>query len=189
MNTTRSTCLAGLATFALASIAFAQTPVAPPPAPIPVISPGKNTVSAYPWMVGCWQAKTARDGATINETWLAPQSGTLMGVGQTYRDGKSIGWEAMRMYDEGEGVKLWLRPGLRNEVTFSLESAGDNFAAFAIKEGDTVTKLRYERKSETEMLATFRVEQGDNRRGADFAFAKLDCAEFFATAAKAPANR
>lgn len=168
----------------LTGIATAQS-VAPPSAvPPPVIALGKNTVDAFPWLVGCWQAKSARDDSTINETWLSPRGGTLMGVGQTYMNGKTPGWEAMRMYDEAGTVKLWLRPGLRNELTLTLEAAGENFAAFLVKEGESTTKLRYERKSATELLATFRLEQGENRRGADFLFAKTECAEFFAPAAK-----
>jgi Domain of unknown function (DUF6265) len=152
--------------------------------PVPVIAPGKNNVDAFQWMTGCWQAKSARDGSTINETWLSPRGGSMLGIGQTYLDGKTLGWEAMRVYDEGGAVKLWLRPGLRNELTLELEAAGDAFNAFSVKEGDTVTKLRYERKSATEMLATFRLEQGENRRGADFLFAKVECGELFAPVVK-----
>jgi hypothetical protein len=156
--------------------------------PAPVIAPGKNTVDAFQWMTGCWQAKSARDGSTISETWLSPRGGTVLGIGQTYLDNKTLGWEAMRIYDEAGSVKLWLRPGARNELTMTLEAAGDAFNAFSVKEGDTTTKLRYERKSATEMLATFRLEQGENRRGADFLFAKVECAEQFAPVAKEAAK-
>ena len=152
--------------------------------PAPVIAPGKNTVDAFQWMTGCWQAKSARDGSTINETWLSPRGGSMLGIGQTFLDNKTLGWEAMRVYDEAGVVKLWLRPGLRNELTLTLEAAGDAFNAFSVKEGDTTTKLRYERKSATEMLATFRLEQGESRRGADFAFAKVECAESFGPVVK-----
>jgi Domain of unknown function (DUF6265) len=186
----------GTALLSLAVIVQAQTP---PPAnpgaavdatgssaslPAPVIAPGKNTVDAFPWMAGCWQAKSARDGSTINETWLSARGGSMLGIGQTYLESKTLGWEAMRMYDEAGTVKLWLRPGARNELNLTLEAAGDAFIAFSAKEGDTTTKLRYERKSATEMLATFRLEQGENRRGADFGFAKVECAELFTPAVK-----
>ena len=149
-----------------------------------VIPAGKNTVDALPWMTGCWQSKATRDSSTINETWLSPRGGSMLGMGQTYLGGKTLGWEAMRVYDEAASVKLWLRPGARNELTMTLEAAGDNFAAFAVKEGETTTRLRYERKSPTELVATFRLEQGENRRGADFSFTKVECAESFAPAAK-----
>ena len=149
-----------------------------------VIPAGKNTVDALPWMTGCWQSKSTRDGSVISETWLSPRGGSMLGMGQTYLGSKTLGWEAMRVYDEAGAVKLWLRPGARNELTLALEAAGDNFAGFAVKEGETTTKLRYERKSPTELVATFRLEQGENRRGADFTFTKVECAETFAPAVK-----
>jgi Domain of unknown function (DUF6265) len=164
--------------------AGASVPAGATARPAPVVAAGKNTVDAYGWLVGCWQAKAARDGSTINEIWLSPRGGSLMGIGQTYLDGKTPGWEAMRMYNEGEAVKLWLRPAQRNELTLNLEEAGDAYVGFTFKEGETTTKLRYERKSATEMIATFRLEQGENRRGADFAFTKVECADFFAPLAK-----
>ncbi len=185
----------------VAMAARAQTPTPAPAAgpvsaseaaasvPAPVIAPGKNTVDAFQWMTGCWQAKSARDGSTISETWLSPRGGSMLGIGQTYLENKTLGWEAMRVYDEAGTVKLWLRPGARNELTMTLEAAGDAFNAFSVKEGDTTTKLRYERKSPTEMLATFRLEQGENRRGADFSFAKVECAEVFAPVAKDAATK
>jgi hypothetical protein len=173
----------------LPTLPTAVTDLLPSAVPVPVIAEGKGTVNAYSWMVGCWQATSARDGSIITETWLAPRGGNLLGIGQTVREGKTVAWEAMRLYDEGGGVKLWLRPGLRTELTFTLDGAGENFASFVAKEADGTTKLRYERKSPTEMVATFRLEQGENKRGADFAFNKVECTGFFAANAKDPAAK
>jgi hypothetical protein len=186
--------IAGAAILAV-TFAHAQTPAAAPapanaPAAVAIAASAvKGAVDTFPWIVGCWQAESARNGSTMNETWLAPHGGTLMGIGQSFRDGKGMSWEAMRMYDDGDSVKLWLRPGLRDELTLNLDSVGKSFAAFVAKEGDTVTKLRYERKGESELVATFRSEHGENRRGADFVFKKVDCAVMFATSGEtAPAT-
>ena len=52
-----------------------------PSIPAPVIAPVNGTVDAFQWMTGCWQAKSAHDGATINETWPSPCGGSQMGIG------------------------------------------------------------------------------------------------------------
>jgi Domain of unknown function (DUF6265) len=162
----------------------AQVPASPQSASLPVIASGKRTVGGLAWMTGCWQTKSTRDGSTSNEIWLAARGGSMSGIGQTYGDNTSLSWEAMRIYEEGASVKLWLRPGHRKEQTLTLGAAGDGFAAFSAAEADTTTTLRYERKSPTEMAATFRREQGENRRGADYLFTKVDCAEIFAPVAR-----
>jgi hypothetical protein len=164
---------------AIAAFFSGLTTAQVPSAPVTPTEPAKGSVSQLNWLAGCWQAKVARDNSTIHETWFSPRGGSVMGVGLTYRDDKTLTSEAMRMYDEGGTVKLWMRPAGRAELTMALETIGDPFVAFFVKEGEVTTKLRYEKKSATELVATFRVEQGESRRGADFGFNKIDCAEVF----------
>lgn len=162
---------------ALVAVLVSATTIAQVP-PVPD-TPAKGSVTRAAWLTGCWSASSARDGATINETWLAPRGGTMMGTGITYVDERTVTWEAMRMYNEGDSVKLWLRPAGRTDVIMTLDAIGDNFFEFSAKEGEVTTRLRYERKSETEITATLRFVQGESRRGADFGFTRTECPPFF----------
>ena len=172
MHRTTTAAVAAALLSATVAAQVSQVPVTP-------AEPAKGSVNQLNWIAGCWQGKSARDGSTINEAWFSPRGGSVMGVGLTYRDDKTITSEAMRMYDEGGSIKLWLRPAGRSEVTMTLDTIGDPFVAFSVKEGEVTTKLRYEKKSTTEIVATLRFEQGENRRGADFGFNKIDCAGLF----------
>lgn len=179
---------------ALCAGAWAQAPATPAAptapaaatgAPMPAADvPAKGAVDKLDWMVGCWRANSARDGSTISEVWLAPRVGTMMGLGQTYLESRTLGWEAMRIYDAGDSMKLWLRPGARPEMTMDLVEVAPMAAGFSITEGGTTTKLRYERTNDTTLLATFRLIKGEDRRGADFSFNRVDCTEMFATTSK-----
>lgn len=150
-----------------------------PPVPAAVAAPVKGSVNQLNWLVGCWQGKSSRDGSTMNETWFSPRGGSAMGLGMTYIDNKTISSEAMRLYDEGDSIKLSLRPAGRPEVTMTLDSIGGQYASFSVKDGEVTTQLRYQRKSDTALVATLRIEQRDSRRGADFSFDKTECAGFF----------
>jgi len=173
---------------ALSAVAWAQAPAAPVAAGSPAMPsadvPAKGSVDKLGWLAGCWRANSLRDGSTINEIWLLPSAGTLMGLGQTYLESRTLGWEAMRIFDVGDSLKLWLRPGARPEMTMDLVEATPTAAGFAISEGDTTTKLRYERTNDTTLMATFRLIKGEDRRGADFSFNRVDCAGMFAVAGK-----
>ena len=155
--------------------------------PIPTEA-AKGSVNQINWLAGCWQGTSSRDGATINEMWFAPRGGSAMGVGATYTDDKTSSSEAMRMYDEGDSIKFWVRPAGRAEATMTLDNMGDKFVSFSAKANELTTRLRYERKSESEMLASLRFEQGATRRGADFVFNRVDCAGFFLPLANASAK-
>ena len=74
-----------------------------------------------------------------NDIWLAARGGSMSGIGQTYGDNKSLSWEAMRIYEDGASVKLWLRPRHRKELTLTLEAAGDGFVAFSAVSDDSTT--------------------------------------------------
>ena len=179
------------ATLALSAGAWAQqTPAAPAASAAPAAAaapetPAKGSAAALGWLAGCWRANVMRDGSTINEVWLAPQAGTMMGIGQTFVGARTLGWEAMRIYDAGESMKLWLRPGARPELTLDLVESTATVAGFSVTEGGSTTKLRYARTGDTALMATFRLIKGEDRRGADFSFTRVDCAEMFATGAKA----
>ena len=172
------TITAALAAALLAATVAAQVPPVPP-VPATVAAPAKGSVNQLNWLVGCWQGTSSRDGSTMNETWFSPRGGRAMGVGLTYIDNKTMSSEAMSLYDEGDSIKLWLRPAGRADVTMTLDSIGSQFAAFSVKDGEVTTQLRYQRKSDTELVATLRIEQLGSRRGADFSFGKTDCAGFF----------
>jgi hypothetical protein len=166
-----------------------QTPagaaLTPPAGASPTVpaAPAKGSAATLGWLTGCWRANVMRDGSTINEVWLAPQAGTLMGIGQTFVGTRTLGWEAMRIYDAGESMKLWLRPGARPELTLDLVESTATVAGFSLTEAGSTTQLRYERTGDTTLMATFRLIKGEDRRGADFSFNRVECAEMFAAAA------
>ena len=184
MTTNRKTsAILGAVTTAFLAVTGAAQVSQNPPTPTEA---AKGSVNQINWLAGCWQGTSSRDGASISEMWFSPRGGSAMGVGQTYVGDKTTATEAMRMYDDGDSIKLWVRPAGRTETTMTLDNIGDKFAAFSVKENEVITKLRYERKSDSEMLATLRFEQGTTRRGSDFVFDRVDCASLFLPAIKSP---
>ena len=82
---------------------------------------GASEVSDLGWLSGCWVQKAR--GLTIEETWLTPSGGTLLGVGRTVRDEDGVlrNYEFMKI-DSPDGV-----------LTFTADPSGQNRASFAVK--------------------------------------------------------
>lgn len=138
--------------------------------------PVPGTIAKLGWMSGCWETTSEQDKSTLREVWLLPKTGSMLGMGQIERDGKSLGWEALRLYDEGDTVKAWQRPSARSEFTMDMETFSEGFVSFALTEGDTTTRVTYQRRDDgTTLAVSFRLIKGENRRGADFAFKRTDC--------------
>lgn len=57
-----------------------------------------------------------------------------------------------------------------------METFSEGFVSFALTEGDTTTRVTYQRRDDgTTLAVSFRLIKGENRRGADFAFKRTDC--------------
>lgn len=162
------------------SVVAQGLPVPPPPGAVaPPTTAGKpvpGSVDKLGWMTGCWLAASEVGFGDSREVWLAPVAGTMLGMGQTVKAERTLGWEAMRLYNDGDSVKAWIRPGARNEFTMVMERFEDGFVSFALTEGDTTTRVTYRRRSATEMSASFRLHRGDAPpRGQEFSFKREDC--------------
>jgi Domain of unknown function (DUF6265) len=140
--------------------------------------PPEASVSQLGWLAGCWQANAQARGETLTEFWLKPTGGAMLGMGQTIKGERSTASEAMRVYDEGKSIKLWMKPAGRAEMTFDVETIGAKSVQFATAEKDVTTKVSYAATTDGALDVTFRIEKEGSRRGADFTFKRVDCESF-----------
>lgn len=69
------------------------------------------------WMAGCWVQDTG--GKRIDETWLPPAGGVLLGVGRTVKAGKVTEYEYTRI-EAVNGVPTYIaKPGGQAEASFA----------------------------------------------------------------------
>ncbi|EGF90341.1 hypothetical protein ABI_33590 [Asticcacaulis biprosthecium C19] len=80
-----------------------------------------GSVTELTWLTGCWVQKAM--GVTLEETWLAPSGGALLGVGRTVRDADN----ALRNY---EFMKIDSPDGV---LTFTADPSGQEGASFPVK--------------------------------------------------------
>jgi len=69
------------------------------------------------WMAGCWVQDTGLK--RIEETWLPPAGGTLLGVGRTVKAGKVTEYEFTRI-ETINGIPTYIaQPGGQPEASFA----------------------------------------------------------------------
>ncbi|MGZ5425671.1 MAG: DUF6265 family protein [Thermoanaerobaculia bacterium] len=70
------------------------------------------------WMAGSWGGP---DGtATVEEVWLAPKGGLMLGLGRTVRGGKAVDFEFMRIEQQGDTLVYLASPGGKPATPFPL---------------------------------------------------------------------
>ena len=68
-------------------------------------------------MAGCWEQKDVAKKLLISEMWMSPAGGTMLGMGRTVKNGKTTGWEYMRIEQRADGIYFVSKPKENSEDT------------------------------------------------------------------------
>jgi hypothetical protein len=105
-----------------AASAFAADPVPPVRA-----APSAN-LDQLAWLAGHWQAS---EGDTfVEEHWMVPKGGLMLGLGRTVKGGRAVEFEFMRIEEKGDSLVYLASPGGKPATPFTLVERGDMSAAF-----------------------------------------------------------
>src|SRR5688572_9924254 len=76
----------------------------------------KSTVDHVGWLQGCW--RSTRGDATVEEQWMAPRGGTMLGMGRTVRADKLVEYELVVIKEQGSRLAYEAHPSGQPSATF-----------------------------------------------------------------------
>jgi hypothetical protein len=118
-----------LASMVLAAAVSAQAPGGP------------VDLSRLSWMEGRWAGTS--DGVVMEETWLAPSGGALLGVHRDVRGGRMVSFEFLRIETTEEGTFYFASPRSAPPTPFRLVEMGERRVAFENKQHDFPQRILY----------------------------------------------
>jgi hypothetical protein len=124
------------------------------------------------FMAGCW--KFEANGRVVEEQWMAPAGGALLGMSRTVRDGKLIEFEFVQVRDLPEGLTYIAKPSGQPEARFVAISASANEVVFENAAHDFPQRIRY-RASGDALHARIEGTINDKPRAADFPYTRIVC--------------
>jgi hypothetical protein len=142
---------------------------------MPVMCQTSTTTADLAFMAGCWTFD--RNGQTIEEHWLAPAGGTLLGVSRTVVGGKTVDFEFLQIRDLPEGLAYIARPSGQAETTFRIASSTAEEIVFENPAHDFPQRIRYRRGKDT-LHARIEGTKDGKTRGMDFPYARANCTLF-----------
>jgi hypothetical protein len=80
------------------------------------------------FMAGSWGGPAG--GAEVEEVWLAPKGGLMLGLGRTVKEDKAVDFEFMRIEQQGETLVYLASPGGKPATPFPLAAIDASSAAF-----------------------------------------------------------
>ena len=104
--------------------------------------PQEPKLADLAWMAGHWSVEL---GPTrIEEVWLAPAGGFLLGMNRTAPKSGPGQFEYLRIEQRKDGIVYVASPGGRQPTDFPLVDFGKDFALFANPAHDFPKEIRYE---------------------------------------------
>ena len=172
---------------ALAGVpAGAQTATPPEANPAPAASAqtkvaGAEDFAALAWLEGCWRGSANQ--REFNEHWLPPRGGLMVGASHTVFQGRTQGYEYLRLELRPDGVYYVAAPSGKNEVAYRLvdrtvdTTAGrtDELFNFANPAQDFPQKIIYRKGLEGWLYATVEGKVGAAPKQVIYPMRRIGC--------------
>jgi hypothetical protein len=133
----------------------------------------KTSLDDLAWLAGCWENNRA--GRTAEERWTKPKGGTMLGTGQTIKDGKTTEFEFMRIHEDKGEIYFTAKPSGQPEASFKLVSYADGKATFEDPQHDFPQRVIYGKQPDGSLLARIEGVMNGQKRGIDFPFKRAKC--------------
>ena len=104
------------------------------------------------WLAGNWRMEKA--GRLVEEQWMAPAGGVMLGMGRTVAKGRVVEYEFVQIR-VGPGGELFYiaAPSGQKEAVFKMLSLTDDTIVFENKEHDFPQTIGYARQADGSLLA------------------------------------
>lgn len=126
------------------------------------------------WLQGCWESTA--EGRSIEEQWMAPRAGTMLGMGRTVRDGRLVEYEQVLIRQTDAGLAYEAHPSGQPTATFVAATASETAVVFDNPEHDFPQHVGYRPDGPNKLVAWISgVVKGKERR-IEFNYQRARCA-------------
>jgi len=121
----------------------------------------KPTLQDFAWLAGHWRMEQGDN--RLDEQWMAPAAGLMMGMARFVQAGKVIEYEFTLLRQEPNGDILYIAsPTKQTQTAFKLTSLRNGQAVFENPQHDFPTKIVYGLQADGSLLAAI---EGPGRDG------------------------
>ena len=139
---------------------------------LPITGGAPARIEQLAWLQGCWTLSSG--GRTVEEQWMAPRGGVMLGTGRTVKDGKLVEYEFV-VIREREGALVYeAHPSGQPSAEFVSIQVGDSEVVFENKAHDFPQRIGY-RRTTAGIEAWIEGSVGGKSRKIDFPYQRGEC--------------
>lgn len=143
-----------------------------------ILATGQNsvtTIADLDRMSGCWERNDKAKNLLISEHWMTPAGTSILGMGRTVKNGKTVDHEFMRIEQRADGIYFVARPKANTEETaFKLIRSTASEVVFENLAHDFPQRVMYTFSSNA-MTGRIEGTQNGKFKGIDFPMVRAKC--------------
>ena len=132
---------------------------------------GPVQVDQLAWLTGCW--RIARGDEVIDEQWMAPRAGVMLGMSRTVRAGRTTSTEFVTLRPVDGGFAYEANPSGQQPTAFSATAISADRAVFENPAHDYPRRIVYERKGDSVLIAS--IDDGTGAKRVEYPFRRISC--------------
>lgn len=130
-------------------------------------SPGAG-VDRLSWLSGCWTQP--RTNGLVEEHWMAPRGGSMLGMSRTVIGDKTVEYEFIRIAAVDGVLSYVAKPSGQAEAGFPVKSIEDGVVVFENLAHDFPQRIIYRRNADGTLTARIEGTVKGEVRGRDFPY-------------------
>jgi hypothetical protein len=130
------------------------------------------TIEQVAWMQGCWQMDAGP--RVVEEQWMAPRGGVMLGMGRTVRDGKLVEYESVLLREQDGRLAYEAHPSGQPPAVFMSAAIDESTVVFENPAHDYPQRVAYTRKGDSLLAWIDGTVSGKSRR-VDFPYRRVAC--------------
>jgi len=132
-----------------------------------------SSVAPAAWIAGCWVSE--RGKAKVEEQWMAPAGGTMLGMGRTIRDGELTDYELVIIRAKDGRVDYEAHPMMQPTAVFTATVVSDTLLQFENPRHAFPRLVAYQRRGTDSLVARIAAGPARGDRQIVFAYRRVPC--------------
>lgn len=134
----------------------------------------KPTINDLSWLAGCWEANLR--GREVNEQWMKPGGGIMLGMARTVAQGKAAEFEFTQIREDKDGAIYYVaKPSGQAEASFKLVKLQNKEAVFENPQHDFPQRIIYRLEAGGSLFARVEATENGKTRGIDYPYKRAKC--------------
>lgn len=125
------------------------------------------------WLAGCWEQ--ARPGLLVEEQWMRPRSGTMVGMSRTTREGAPAAYELILLRAVDGVVQFQAHPSGQASAAFTATIVSDTALVVENPDHDFPRRIGYRPVGPDSLRAWIDGGPGEEGRRVEFRYRRTSC--------------